>query len=366
MSDIQISIIIPCYNHAHYLDNCLSSIVAERIENWEAIIVNDGSTDNTAEKAENWAKKNCPVKVIHQENQGLSAARNTGINHANGDYLHFLDADDFVLAGFYSNTINIMQETNSDIVISGYSYFSENNGYFNSVVPPNFISLNTFLHGNVAPPVAFVLKSSIVAKIGSFDTTLKSAEDWDFWIRAAKAGARIETIAKPMVAYRYVPNSMSRNGFRMYEALKRVAMRAPQKDSRIDTHNSLNRDHDFDVKPLIKRCLLQCLGVTIMQGYIEESIQLFEKERKQYNLVFEPNDFGLMCSYLSFRYWYAEDKLTQIFNEFYSNFEAFFNELDGNVIDSRKGLKQVFDRHIKVRRKQKFGLLGSIMNKVLS
>ncbi len=361
-----ITIIIPCYNQGHYLDDCLTSIIAQEFENWDAIIVNDGSTDDTAEKAIGWAKKDHRIKVIHQENQGLSAARNAGILAANGDYLHFLDADDFLIGNFY---VQLNQLIDSSIILqSGYKYYIEtSNNYVQEVLPGrNSDLIPDILNGNLGPCHSLIISKDLVDKIGEFDSGLKSAEDWDFWIRAAKVGARIQTVSKPMVAYRYVQNSMSRNGFRMYEALKTVAIRAPQKDLRIDANYPLNRDYDFDVKPVIKRCLLQCLGVTVMQGHIQESLQLFEKERKQMDLVFEPKDFGLMCSYLSFRYCYAEDKLKQVFNEFYSNFEAFFKELDGDLIDSRKALKHVFDRYSKVRRKQQFGLFGSIMNKVFS
>ena len=87
-----VSVIIPCYNHAHYLCRAVQSVLAQTYADWEAIIVDDGSTDNTREVATRFSDPR--VRYIYQENRGLSAARNTGISAAQGSYLAFLDADD--------------------------------------------------------------------------------------------------------------------------------------------------------------------------------------------------------------------------------------------------------------------------------
>lgn len=87
-----ISIIIPCYNHAHYLPFAVQSVLAQTCAQWEAIVVDDGSTDDTRTVAARFSDPR--VRYHYQENQGLSAARNAGIRIARGDYLAFLDADD--------------------------------------------------------------------------------------------------------------------------------------------------------------------------------------------------------------------------------------------------------------------------------
>lgn len=88
----EVSVIIPCYNHGHYLPHAVNSVLAQTFTDWEAIIVDDGSTDNTREVAAQFTDER--VRYVHQENRGLSGARNTGIRAAQGAYLAFLDADD--------------------------------------------------------------------------------------------------------------------------------------------------------------------------------------------------------------------------------------------------------------------------------
>ena len=89
-----ISVIVPCYNQAHYLDECLQSVLDQTYQNWECIIVNDGSPDNTEEVAKKWVEKDSRFKYLLKENGGLSSARNAGINVAKGEWILPLDSDD--------------------------------------------------------------------------------------------------------------------------------------------------------------------------------------------------------------------------------------------------------------------------------
>src|SRR5262245_20604446 len=90
-----VSVIIPCYNHAHYLGEAIESVLAQTVQDFEIIVVDDGSTDSTADVAARYPR----VRYVRQNNQGLSAARNTGIKHGLGRFLVFLDADDLLLPG---------------------------------------------------------------------------------------------------------------------------------------------------------------------------------------------------------------------------------------------------------------------------
>lgn len=87
MNDPLISVLVPCYNVSPWLHRCLDSIRAQTYTNWEAILVNDGSKDNTAEILEEYAKHDSRFKVIHQENRGHSGARNTGLKHLSGEWM---------------------------------------------------------------------------------------------------------------------------------------------------------------------------------------------------------------------------------------------------------------------------------------
>lgn len=90
-----VSVIIPAYNQEKYIDECISSVTQQTYENWEIIVIDDGSTDNTYHKVSSWAKADGRIKVFKQENQGSGLARNNGMKEARGEYISFLDSDDF-------------------------------------------------------------------------------------------------------------------------------------------------------------------------------------------------------------------------------------------------------------------------------
>ena len=97
-----ISIIIPVYNAEKYLEQCVASLVAQSDTNWEAVLVDDGSKDVSGLLCDDFARKDNRIRVVHQCNQGVSAARNTGIQNARGTYVMFLDADDPLAPGTFS------------------------------------------------------------------------------------------------------------------------------------------------------------------------------------------------------------------------------------------------------------------------
>lgn len=96
MKDAMISVVVPVYDTEKYLDECVKSILAQSYTNWELILVDDGSTDSSPELCESWQNKDARIRVIHKENGGVSSARNAGIDAAQGKYLAFVDADDWV------------------------------------------------------------------------------------------------------------------------------------------------------------------------------------------------------------------------------------------------------------------------------
>jgi glycosyltransferase involved in cell wall biosynthesis len=122
----KISVIIPAYNAGNTIENTLKSLIYQTITDFEAIIVNDGSTDNTVEKIQNVLKDvNFQWKLISQINQGVSAARNRGLIEAKGDYVCFLDADDYYAETFFEKMYNKAKENDADIVFCNYSDVNE-------------------------------------------------------------------------------------------------------------------------------------------------------------------------------------------------------------------------------------------------
>src|SRR5699024_8862594 len=114
---VKISIIVPVYNVEAYVEKCLQSISVQSIQAIEILVVNDGSTDKSGEICDAYAKKDARLKVVHEAKRGVSAARNTGVRHAVGEYIGFVDGDDYIEEKMYEQLYTNCIETGSDIAI---------------------------------------------------------------------------------------------------------------------------------------------------------------------------------------------------------------------------------------------------------
>lgn len=120
-----ISIIVPVYKVENYLNDCLLSIINQSYNNIEIILVDDGSPDNCPALCDRWAQKDARIKVIHKENGGLSSARNAGIESAKGEYIAFVDSDDFIASNMYEDLYEAIIRTQTDIAISKIQNYFE-------------------------------------------------------------------------------------------------------------------------------------------------------------------------------------------------------------------------------------------------
>lgn len=120
-----ISVIVPIYNVEKYLHKCIDSILNQTLKNIEIILVNDGSTDNCGKIIDEYAKKDERIIVIHKENEGQSSARNKGLDIARGEYIGFVDSDDWLHHDMYENLYNAINESNADLCICGREAYSE-------------------------------------------------------------------------------------------------------------------------------------------------------------------------------------------------------------------------------------------------
>ena len=126
-----ISVIIPVYNVEEYLRECIDSVLSQTYENYEIILVDDGSTDNSGKICDEYAEKNNKITVIHKENGGLSDARNTGLSLANGEYIYFLDSDDYIIPETFAELVSAIKKDNSDFVFFDAKSFEDENKSFN-------------------------------------------------------------------------------------------------------------------------------------------------------------------------------------------------------------------------------------------
>ena len=117
-----ISIIVPVYNAKDYLRRCLDSILAQTYTDWEALLIDDGSTDESGNICDEYAIKDKRFKVFHRENKGVSAVRNAGLANASGEYISFIDSDDFVHEGMLAKQYQMLKENDADLAITGYDF----------------------------------------------------------------------------------------------------------------------------------------------------------------------------------------------------------------------------------------------------
>lgn len=120
-----ISVVIPVYNAEAYLPKCLESVRTQTFRDWEAILIDDGSTDDSARICEETAEQDPRFRVIHKENAGVSTARNTGLDAARGEYVIFVDADDICKKTYFEKMVSAMRTYEPDLVISGFVRFKE-------------------------------------------------------------------------------------------------------------------------------------------------------------------------------------------------------------------------------------------------
>lgn len=203
-----ISIIVPTYNVEKYIRTCIESILAQTYRNVEIIIVNDGSTDQSLAVISDLICSHHNVKVINQKNQGLSVARNTGIDVATGKYITFVDADDKIMPDFVSSLYQIAEKTGADIVRGSFRDFNGNipkNWVPDFNVPTNCgtIVLDQFLSSNIS----FVVWSSIYRLDFINNNHIRFTpgillEDGDFTTRAYMLAKLVATSSESNYAYR--------------------------------------------------------------------------------------------------------------------------------------------------------------------
>jgi hypothetical protein len=218
VSAARIAVIIPAYNQAHYLCAAVDSVLASTFPDFELVIVNDGSTDRTAEVA---ASFNDPrVRTVHQANQGLSAARNTGIRCSQAPYLTFLDSDDLFLPEKLEVLSRALDDDSQLGLVAGQAVLIDQHGArlgsdFTGELPQ---PASRLVLGNPLHVGSVMLRREWQERVGFFDESLRSYEDWDLWLRLALAGCPMRSIPQPVSAYRFHTGQMIRNGAQMTQA----------------------------------------------------------------------------------------------------------------------------------------------------
>jgi glycosyltransferase involved in cell wall biosynthesis len=225
MASPLVSVIIPCYRQARLLPGAIESALAQTHPAVQVVVVNDGSDDNTDEVADRYRTR---VRYVRKPNGGLPSARNAGIAAAEGDWLHFLDADDLLHPRALAWLVEAVSRDSAQLGMMGFRCFQEDPARDGQ--PPVRASvpglLPYLLEYNFGPPHAYLASREAVLKVGCFEESLTSCEDWDLWQRLALGGARFALTPEVGAYYRRYAGSMSTNSLRMLRMRTRILLRA--------------------------------------------------------------------------------------------------------------------------------------------
>ena len=215
-----ISLIIPCYNTETTIEKCLESVISQSYQNLEIIIIDDGSTDKTSAIIKQFQEKNSRIILINQENSGVSKARNQGIKMASGDYICFVDSDDWVEENYCSVLHQTLVENNADISIAE-AFFEDENGNIVGKHPNSEDSIAVYdkqtalkllLEDKIiqSHPWAKLYKSELLKNV-SFPENLEAFEDYFTMFKVFNNAEKVVKINQPIYHYIQFENSLSHN-----------------------------------------------------------------------------------------------------------------------------------------------------------
>jgi glycosyltransferase involved in cell wall biosynthesis len=214
-----VSVIIPAYNQSVYINESVQSVLGQTYQDFELIVVDDGSTDETPQIL---ARIQDPrIRIVRQPNSGLSAARNTGLRESSAPLVTFLDSDDYFLPDKLSILTTFLNDHPEVGLVSGGTQFVNEKGQplSQAIKSPGNLDITKLLVSNPFCVSAIMMHRFWFDRVGMFDETLRACEDWDLWQRMAYAGCQFDWIEHLVVGYRYHDDQMTREAGRMRKAI---------------------------------------------------------------------------------------------------------------------------------------------------
>ncbi len=283
-----ISVIVPIYNVEKYLPRCIDSIINQTHKNIEIILVDDGSPDRSGEIADEYAKKDERIKVIHQENRWLGGARNSGLRIANGKYVLFVDSDDYVRLNMCERLLRVVNHNDVDIVMFGETIIdgdSLSDCYYSN------IDFNTIFRGDEARDILFsgVISSHSLNSSGTklykrtmliennifFDEEIRYAEDYDFCLRLFPHIDSFINIHESLVFYELHSGSI------MFsfddEIVDKLVVLYNKRENFILNNNLINDKYRTDSANLLLNSIINSINKYIGNCSFKRSIYLLKK-----------------------------------------------------------------------------------------
>ena len=212
-----VSVVIPCYNYGRFVAEAIECALNQTWQPLEVIVVDDGSTDDTRQRLAPYLDR---IRYVYQDNKGLSAARNTGIRHARGDWVALLDADDLWHPRKTERQLGVAG-IDASVGLVGSPTCSEMPAELPDAPATREIGVHDFFFGVPVTGSSTLIRRNAFDLVGGFDETLTSVEDRDMWLRLAVA-VRALQVSTPCWRYRDHSGQMSRNAQRMFANYLRV------------------------------------------------------------------------------------------------------------------------------------------------
>lgn len=229
-----VSVIVPTYNYGHLIGQSLDSLRSQTYQNWECIVVDDGSADDTREVVKRYQEADERIRYLKQDNRQQAAARNNGIHNSAGDYFQFLDADDLIEPKKFERQVEYLEgRPEVDIVYGEVRFFNGQNineryyslGGENKPGMPGISGkgkdvLASLVIEDTIPINTALVRRRVIDKVGLFDERLSPVEDWEYWVRCAAEGMQFQykEFEETYALVRYHPSNTSKNRRRMLRA----------------------------------------------------------------------------------------------------------------------------------------------------
>ena len=200
---MKVSIITPCYNAAPYIQRTIASVQAQTISDWEMIIIDDGSTDNSVSIIRSIAAQDARIQLIEKENGGSASARNLGLQYAHGEYIQFLDADDTLTSDKFEKQINLMESNHLDVSYTDYRKFNPD-GTIEDLKGLNESLLHILVAWGVLgtiPPHVYLYKRDFIQAHNICFAPIREREDWDWHIKVFSLHPQVQRLKGYCGAY---------------------------------------------------------------------------------------------------------------------------------------------------------------------
>lgn len=274
-----VSIIVPAYNAEKYITRCLDSLFAQTYTDFEIIVIDDGSTDDSLRIMDAYAQKNSRCHIVHQENRGIAAARGAGLALAAGQYIGFVDSDDYVYPDFLEELTRVAVQQDADVVMCNYDrVFEERTEHhcLHLIERTYEDRRRIFIDCMALSPVLWnkLYRRSCIESVGAAFRPLHTGEDYDFNVQLVPGIRRMAVLSKGLYAYVQHPDSVM-------HASKRIEA----KDTFINSFIELQRSGRYaDISPDCEDLLaaVAFVGLMFSTASIGQGADFFRKEYRKF------------------------------------------------------------------------------------